>query len=61
MYWYCNGYNCILGNMVMINVFIGYDSKEKVAFSVLAYSILRNSTKPVQSHQFIYQISKMIL
>ena len=29
----------------MINVFIGYDSKEKVAFSVLAYSILRNSTK----------------
>ena len=33
--------------MVMINVFIGYDSKEKVAFSVLAYSILRNSTKPV--------------
>ena len=31
----------------MINVFIGYDSKEKVAFSVLAYSILRNSTKPV--------------
>ena len=31
--------------VVMINVFIGYDSKEKVAFSVLAYSILRNSTK----------------
>ena len=31
----------------MINVFIGYDSKEKVAFNVLAYSILRNSTKPV--------------
>ena len=31
----------------MINVCIGYDSKEKVAFSVLAYSILRNSTKPV--------------
>ena len=31
----------------MINVFIGYDSKEKVAFNTLAYSILRNSTKPV--------------
>ena len=31
----------------MINVFIGYDSKEKVAFSTLSYSILKNSTKPV--------------
>ena len=31
----------------MINVFIGYDSKEKVAFNVLSYSILKNSTKPV--------------
>ena len=31
----------------MINCFIGYDSKEKVAFNTLAYSILRNSTKPV--------------
>ena len=31
----------------MINIFIGYDSKEKVAFNVLAYSILKNSTKPV--------------
>ena len=31
----------------MIQIFIGYDSKEKVAFNVLAYSILRNSTKPV--------------
>ena len=31
----------------MINVFIGYDCKEKVAFSGLEYSILRNSTKPV--------------
>ena len=31
----------------MINVFIGYDSKEKAAFSTLAYSILKNSTKPV--------------
>ena len=31
----------------MIKVFIGYDSKEKVAFNVLAYSILKNSTRPV--------------
>ena len=31
----------------MINVFVGYDSKEKVAFNVLSYSILKNSTKPV--------------
>ena len=31
----------------MINVFIGYDSKEKSAFNVLSYSILKNSTKPV--------------
>ena len=31
----------------MINVFIGYDSKEKVAFNVLSYSILKNSTRPV--------------
>ena len=31
----------------MINCFIGYDSREKVAFNTLAYSILRNSTKPV--------------
>ena len=31
----------------MINVFIGYDSKEKVSFNVLAYSILKNSTRPV--------------
>ena len=31
----------------MINVFIGYDSKEKVSFNVLSYSILKNSTKPV--------------
>ena len=32
---------------IMINVFVGYDSKEKVAFNVLSYSILKNSTKPV--------------
>jgi len=31
----------------MINIFIGYDSKEKVAFNTLAYSIIKNSTKPV--------------
>lgn len=31
----------------MINVFIGYDSKEKASFNVLSYSILKNSTKPV--------------
>lgn len=31
----------------MINIFIGYDSKEKVAFNTLSYSILKNSTKPV--------------
>ena len=31
----------------MINIFIGYDSKEKVAFNVLAYSILKRSTRPV--------------
>ena len=31
----------------MINVFIGYDEKEKVAYNVLSYSILKNSTRPV--------------
>lgn len=31
----------------MINIFIGYDTKEKVAFNVLSYSILKNSTKPI--------------
>ena len=31
----------------MINVFIGYDSKEKAAFSTLSYSILKNSSQPV--------------
>jgi len=31
----------------MINVFIGYDSKEKAAFSTLSYSILKHSTQPV--------------
>jgi lipopolysaccharide biosynthesis glycosyltransferase len=32
----------------MINVFIGYDSQEKIAFHVLSESILRNSTEPVK-------------
>ena len=31
----------------MINIFIGYDSKERVAFNVLSHSIIQNSTKPV--------------
>jgi len=31
----------------MINIFIGYDSKEKAAFSTLTYSILKNSTQPI--------------
>lgn len=31
----------------MINVFIGYDSKEKAAFSTLSYSIIKNSSQPV--------------
>jgi len=31
----------------MIHIFIGYDSKEKVAFNTLSYSILKRSTKPV--------------
>jgi lipopolysaccharide biosynthesis glycosyltransferase len=32
----------------MINIFIGYDSKEKIAYHVLSESILRNSTEPVK-------------
>lgn len=31
----------------MINVFVGYDTKEKAAFNVLSYSILKNSTQPI--------------
>jgi len=31
----------------MINVFIGYDNKERVAYNVLSHSIIQNSTKPV--------------
>jgi len=32
----------------MINIFIGYDSNEKIAFHVLSESILRSSTEPVK-------------
>ena len=32
----------------MINIFIGYDSNEKIAYHVLSESILRNSTEPVK-------------
>jgi lipopolysaccharide biosynthesis glycosyltransferase len=31
----------------MINIFIGYDNKEKIAYHVLSESIRRNSTKPI--------------
>ena len=31
----------------MINIFIGYDSKERVAYNILSHSIIQNSTKPV--------------
>ena len=31
----------------MINIFVGYDTKEKSAFNVLSYSILKNSTQPI--------------
>lgn len=31
----------------MINIFIGYDPRERVAYNVLAYSILKRATKPV--------------
>ena len=32
----------------MINVFIGYDSKEKIAYHILTESILRHSSVPVR-------------
>ncbi len=32
----------------MINVFIGYDSKEKIAYHILSESILRHSSVPVR-------------
>lgn len=31
----------------MINIFIGYDSNEKIAFHTLSYSIIKNSSSPV--------------
>ena len=31
----------------MINIFVGYDTKEKMAFNVLSYSILKNSSQPI--------------
>jgi len=31
----------------LINIFIGYDNKERVAYNVLSHSIIQNSTKPV--------------
>lgn len=31
----------------MIKVFIGYDNKEKVAFNVLSYSIIKHSSEPI--------------
>ena len=34
----------------MINVFIGYDSKVKIAYHVLAESILKHSSEPVSIH-----------
>jgi hypothetical protein len=33
----------------MINVFIGYDSREAVAYSVLAYSIQARASQPVST------------
>ena len=32
----------------MINVFVGYDTKEKMAFNVLSYSILKNISKIIK-------------
>lgn len=37
----------ILGEKIMIPVFIGYDPRESVAFHVCANSIIRNASKPV--------------
>src|SRR3954462_6892463 len=33
---------------IPINVYIGFDSREAVAFSVLAHSIHRHATQPIQ-------------
>ena len=32
----------------MINIFIGYDRNEQIAYHVLSQSILRNATRPVR-------------
>ncbi len=32
----------------MINIFIGYDRNEKIAYHVLSQSILRNATRPIR-------------
>ena len=34
----------------MLNVFIGYDHRQPVAFNVAAHSVIRNCTKPVAIH-----------
>ena len=37
----------------MINVFVGYDTKEKMAFNVLSYSILKIVVNQLLLHQYI--------
>ena len=37
----------------MINVFIGYDKNEKVAFNVLSYSILKHSTRLLDYNDYL--------
>ena len=32
----------------MINIFIGYDRNEQIAYHVLSQSILRNATRPIR-------------
>ena len=34
-------------NNLKLKIYIGYDSREKIAFHVLSHSILSNSTIPV--------------
>src|SRR5210317_1322767 len=31
----------------MINIFIGFDSKERAAYNTLSWSLIKNSTKPL--------------
>ena len=40
----------------MIKIFIGFDSKEKIAYHVLSQSILRQSTRPVSITPLIYEV-----